>query len=79
MISYKIEDTLAILSENPNSAKMLTLTSWNDRPCKLDLRLWRKEEGEIKPGKGVTLTDAEAADLYIALAEYFRPSETNEN
>ncbi len=70
MIDYTIEQTLAEISSTNASAKRLTITSWNNNPGKLDLRIWRTDEEEPKPGKGITLTDDEARTLAAALNEY---------
>lgn len=70
MIEYRIERQLSEISSTGSSAKRLTLTSWNGNPAKLDLRIWRTDEPEPKPGKGITLTDAEAKNLAAALNGY---------
>lgn len=71
MITFQTDRILAILSSTGSSEKRLTLTSWNKNPAKLDLRIWRTDEGDPKPGKGVTLTNEEAKTLYEALTKYF--------
>lgn len=73
MFQYTIERTLAELSSAGGNAKLLTVTAWNGRPGKLDLRTWREVDGEQQPGRGVTLTDEEAEALHAALAEYLQP------
>lgn len=71
MIEYKTEKQIAEISSTGSTAKRLTLTSWNNAPAKLDLRVWRTaEDGTERPGKGVTLTEAEAQTLAAALQEY---------
>ena len=45
--------------------KEVNLVSWNDRPVKVDIREWYDDHE--KCGKGITLTDAEARELYEAL------------
>lgn len=72
MITFQTERTLAEISSTGSSAKRLTLTSWNGNPAKLDLRIWRTDETNPKPGKGITLTDAEAKTLADALNDYLR-------
>ena len=71
MIEYRTERILTELSSTGSSAKRLTVTSWNGNPAKLDLRIWRTDDAEPKPGKGITLTDAEAQTLLDALNGYF--------
>ena len=71
MITCNIEQTLAELGSFGNSSKRLTLTSWNGNPAKLDLRTWREESGELKPGKGITLTEEEGKALMEALTAHF--------
>jgi len=50
-----------VSSEKSGWKKELNLVSWNDRPPKLDVRDWAP--GHEKMGKGVTLTQEEAAQL----------------
>lgn len=75
MIEYQTERTLAELSSTGSSAKRLTVTKWGNYPAKLDLRIWRTDEEPAKPGKGITLTDAEAATLAAALNAYLSGQE----
>ena len=70
MITFEIERTLAEISSSGSTAKRLTLTSWNGDPAKLDLRVWRTGEEPPQPGRGLTLTDTEAAALAVALNAY---------
>lgn len=42
----------------------VNLVSWNGKPAKVDIREWY-EDGRC--GKGITLTDAEAGELYEVL------------
>lgn len=74
MIKYQTERLIAEISSTGSSAKRLTVTSWNGNPAKLDLRIWRTDEPEPKPGKGITLTDAEAKALVAALNSYLAES-----
>ena len=71
MFTFTIQETIAELSSTTTTAKRLTVTSWNGDPAKLDLRTWRYDSGEVKPGRGVTLTDDEAMTLLNALEDYF--------
>ena len=50
-----------ISSEKGGWKKELNLVSWNGRAPKLDIRDWAP--GHEKMGKGVTLTEGEAAQL----------------
>ncbi len=78
MIRYQLIKELCKLSQQGGKEKLLCLVSWNGRPKKLDIRLWLddKEQEELSPGKGITLTDEEARLLLSALQEYFeRPRE----
>lgn len=73
MILWNTEKTLADISSSGSTAKRLTITSWNGRPAKLDLRTWRTDEnGQQQPGKGLTLTDTEAATLAQAIVAYLK-------
>lgn len=75
MFEYRIEQTLAELSGSGGNRKLLTVTAWNGRPGKLDLRTWREVDGEKQPGRGVTLNEEEAAVLLMALQGYFQKGE----
>lgn len=72
MITYKIERTIAEISRTDRGIKRLTLTSWNGNPAKLDLRIWVTDEtGKEKPGRGITLSEAEAFTLAAELQVFF--------
>lgn len=63
-MTYNIERELAVLSRSGKSKKLFTLTEWNGKPAILDIRTWRTDEnGELRPGEGVTLTEPEAEIL----------------
>lgn len=70
MSVYETVNVLAEISSTRSTAKRLTVTSWNNQPAKLDLRIWRNEAGETLPGRGVTLTIDEAKALEAALHNY---------
>lgn len=67
MYEFEILQELGDIGE---AGKALKVVSWGGRPGKLDLRPWRKDGDELKPGKGLTLTDEEARALYEALGQY---------
>ena len=72
MITHKIERTIAEISRTDRGIKRLTLTSWNGNPAKLDLRIWVIDDnGQEKPGRGITLSEAEAFTLAAELQVYF--------
>jgi len=61
-IKYEIIKHFGVVSsEKSGWQKELNLVSWNNRAPKLDVRDWAP--GHEKMRKGVTLTDAEAAQL----------------
>jgi hypothetical protein len=63
--TFEIIKEIALLSENRRGQKKrLRVVSWNGNAPALDLRLWY---GEDQPGKGMSLTDAEAILLRNAL------------
>lgn len=70
-ITHTIQQKLAVLSAQGETQKLLTVTAWNGNAGKLDLRAWRTEGGELRPNKGITLTDDEAQTLLEALQAYF--------
>lgn len=65
--NYEIVERIAVLSENGNTVKELNKVSYNGSPAKYDLRSWKRENGEEKLLKGLTLNDEEAAALKAAL------------
>lgn len=69
--SYKIEKDLGILSENKEYTKRITLTAWNNREPKVDIRDWScfEDEASRKAMKGITLTKDEAKKLRDILNE----------
>jgi hypothetical protein len=61
-IQYDIVKHFGVISEEKGGwKKELNLVSWNGRTPKLDIRDWAP--GHEKMGKGVTLTEDEAAEL----------------
>lgn len=66
---YEFE-VLQELGDVGEAGKALKVVSWGGRAGKLDLRTWRREGDELKPGKGLTLTDKEARGLYEVLGRY---------
>jgi hypothetical protein len=66
-INFEIVKHFGIISPEKSSwKKELNLVSWNGRAPKLDIRDWAP--GHEKMGKGITLTEAEAARLAELLA-----------
>ena len=69
-IKYEITDELGVLSEKSSGwTKELNRISWNGGAAKFDIRDWAPEHEKM--GKGVTLTEEEAKQLYKRLGEYF--------
>ena len=59
-------EKIAVLSESSKGwTKELNLISWNDRDPKYDIREWSPDHEKM--GKGVTLSNEEAAILKKAL------------
>lgn len=66
--SYEIKETVGVLSESPKGwRKELNLVSWNGKAPKYDIRDWSPEHEKM--GKGVTLSDEEAASLLKLLQQ----------
>jgi hypothetical protein len=60
--SYEVVKHFGVISQEKSGwQKELNLVSWSGRSPKLDIRDWAP--GREKMGKGVTLTQAEAAEL----------------
>lgn len=69
-IKYEITEELVVLSEKSSGwTKELNRISWNGGAAKFDIRDWAPEHEKM--GKGVTLTEEEAKQLYKRLGEYF--------
>lgn len=69
-IKYEITEELGVLSEKSSGwTKELNRISWNGGAAKFDIREWAPEHEKM--GKGVTLTEEEAKQLYKRLGEYF--------
>ena len=63
---FEIVETLAVLSESSKGwTKELNLVSWNDKEPKYDIREWAPDKSKM--GKGITLSNEEAAVLKKAL------------
>ena len=61
-IKYEIIDEIGVLSENSKGwRKELNKISWNGATPKYDIRDWSPDHEKM--GKGVTLTEEEAAKL----------------
>ncbi|MDD5603019.1 MAG: PC4/YdbC family ssDNA-binding protein [Eubacteriales bacterium] len=61
-LNYNIIKCLGIIGEGTKGwKKEVNIVSWNDREPKLDIRDWN--EDHKKMGKGITLTNEEAAEL----------------
>ena len=60
--SYEVVKHFGVISQEKSGwQKELNLVSWSGRTPKLDIRDWAP--GREKMGKGVTLTQTEAAEL----------------
>ena len=65
-IDIKITEELAVLSVSGSGyTKEINLVSWNGAEPKYDIRSW--SPGWEKCGKGITLTQAEVKNLFLAL------------
>lgn len=65
-IKFEIKETVATLSTSPAGwRKELNLISWNGAAPKYDIREWAPEHAKM--GKGITLTEEEAAVLVTVL------------
>ncbi len=65
-IVYEIVEKIAVLSESSKGwTKELNMISWNERDPKYDIREWSPDHEKM--GKGVTLSEEEAAILKKAL------------
>lgn len=60
---YEVVRHIAVLSEVNNTAKEFNVIQYNGSPAKYDLRTWKRQDGEKKMLKGITLTAEEVAAL----------------
>ncbi len=68
---FNIMEHIATLSASGDYSRELNLVSFNDRPARLDVRVWRQDgRGNNIPLKGIQLTDNEASALCDALKNY---------
>jgi len=75
-IQFNIVKNIGVISsEKSGWQKELNLVSWNGRPPKLDIRDWAPDHQKM--GKGVTLTEVEAAALAELLIEYSNQNKDN--
>ncbi len=71
-IKYEITEELGVLSTSSKGwNKELNMVSWNDGAPKFDIRDWAPEHEKM--GKGVTLTEEEARQLYELLGKVIEP------
>ena len=69
-IKYEIKEMFGSLSEARGDwVKEFNLISWNGRAPKYDIREWTKDHERM--GKGITLSEAEAEELYYVLKAIF--------
>lgn len=69
-INYEIQKKIGVLSESTRGwQKELNLVSWNGKPAKYDLRDWSPDHEKM--GKGITLSEYEAQQLYKILKGIF--------
>ena len=68
--TLEIVEEIGIISESGNMTKEVNRISWFEKPTVLDIRTWyHTEDGEKKPGKGISLTDDDARSLCKILVE----------
>lgn len=66
--SHEITRHIATLSTSGSIQKELNIVSFNGGEPKYDIRSWmRKASGEVRPLRGVTLTESELEALKEAL------------
>lgn len=68
-LKYEITEKIAVLSTNSKGWQVeLNKVSWNEREPKFDLRSWDAEHKKM--GKGITLDEQEARQLFAGLGQY---------
>ncbi len=67
-VTFEIVEEIGVLSENSKGwRKELNRVSWNGGEAKIDLRDWSPDHEKM--GKGITLTEEEAKQLYLLLSQ----------
>lgn len=69
-LTYKVEETIGVLSENKGINIECNLISFNDAPAKVDIRKWDRRGDEPKMWKGISLSIDEAKELSKTLSEW---------
>lgn len=64
-ISYEIEKEYGYL--NDKQSKIVAKVAWNGKEAKIDIRSCFTKDGDIKLGKGISLSDDEVAKLKSVL------------
>lgn len=66
--TFEIVEELGVLSKNSKGwKKELNLISWNGAEPRYDIRDW--DSNHEKMGKGITLSEDEAKQLYMLLSQ----------
>lgn len=65
-VTYEVKAEIGELSDS----KKVRIISWNGADGKVDIRNWSERDGEVKAGKGITLTNDEAKKLVELLSDY---------
>ncbi len=67
-ITFEVTKRLGVLSVGSKGwEKQVNYVSWNGRDPKIDIREWSPDGSKM--GKGITLTDEEAAELMKLLQQ----------
>ena len=75
-IKFEIKKELGTISSSAKGwNKEVNLVSWNGAAPKYDIRDWSPEHEEM--GKGITLTEEEARQLFTILSEIFEDKHDN--
>lgn len=68
--SYQIIERLSILRQGQAISKEVNIVKYSDGIPRLDIRCWRRKDGQEQLLKGVTFTEEEALLLEEALHKY---------
>ncbi len=75
-IKFEIKKELGTISSSAKGwNKEVNLVSWNSAAPKYDIRDWSPEHEKM--GKGITLTEEEARQLFTILSEIFEDNHDN--
>ena len=63
-VSFEVKEEIGVVARRSKQEIRLDYGSWNGKPAKYEIRIWREKNGEMAPTKGIGLTGEELQELY---------------